>query len=129
MYVAKDFKDQILIEFTRRYTMALHIFRVNGGFAPSLIGCEELPGGLFGVAMKFIKPSCCVLESSHLRECGSKWIEKMKNMVNKIHEKGYVHGIVDEDKKHLMLIEFNWGGGVGKASFPGYNRSCLVIII
>lgn len=56
-------------------------------------------------------------------------------MANKTHEKGYVHGdlrplnfIVDEDKKQLMLIEFDWGGEVGMASFPpGYNRSCLVM--
>ncbi|KAH9040445.1 hypothetical protein EDB85DRAFT_1926273 [Lactarius pseudohatsudake] len=51
------------------------------------------------------------------------WIERMKLIVKELHDNGYVHGglrlpnfIVDGER--LLLVDFDWGGKSGEATFP-----------
>ena len=56
LYTAKrtdgDYKKEIVVKFTRRYSEELHMFCTNHGRAPALLGFEKFPGGYFGIGME-----------------------------------------------------------------------------
>jgi serine/threonine protein kinase len=141
LYVANDTEKhtQILVKFTKRYSKELHEFCVSQGFAPRLLAFEELPGGWLGVAMEFLSSAFRVADSPSLVEQGERWLKRMDEIVETLHEHGYVHGdlrapnfIVDGEK--LCLVDFDWGGKEGQVKFPdvelhpilGDNRGMLI---
>jgi hypothetical protein len=116
-------QQQIVVKFSRWYGKELHEFCASVGYAPELLGFERLPGGWFGVAMRYFSSAVRILESKSLCDYGENWLKDIDNVVNQFHAHGYVHGdlrppnfIVNGDK--LFLIDFDWGGNEGDATFP-----------
>jgi hypothetical protein len=125
LYLATSDRDQeqILVKFSRCYSKELHEFCASIKHAPELLAFERLPGGWFGVAMGYFPSADRILESKSLCEYGESWLKDIDNVVEKFHAQGYVHGdlrppnfIVNGDK--LLLIDFDWGGNEGEATFP-----------
>jgi hypothetical protein len=118
-------QEQILLKFSRWYGKELHEFCASIGYAPELLGFERLPGGWFGVAMRYFPSAVRILDSpkSLLCDYGEIWLKDIDNVVNQFHAQGYVHGdlrppnfIVNGNK--LLLVDFDWGGNEGDATFP-----------
>ena len=121
LYTAKrtggDYKEEIVVKFTRRYSDELHIFCAKQGRAPALLGFERLPGGFFGIAMELVQ-----IVSPRDGKRGE--LEKqLKALVTSFHDEGLVHGdlrspnIVCNDQG-VVVIDFDWGGKLGEASYP-----------
>ena len=73
--------------------------------------------------MECITSACRMAESPALVSHGEAWLKKMGEVVKMLHQHGYVHGdlrlpnfIVDGER--LLLIDFDWGGQEGQATFP-----------
>ncbi|KAF8506859.1 hypothetical protein F5888DRAFT_1630006 [Russula emetica] len=116
-------QEQILLKFSRRYSKDLHEFCASVDHAPELLAFERLPGGWFGVAMKYYPLADRILESKRLCDHGETWLKDINNVVERFHAQGYVHGdlrppnfIVNGDK--LLLVDFDWGRKEGEATFP-----------
>jgi hypothetical protein len=50
-------KKQIIVKFTRRYSIELYAFCAGRGHALGILGFGQLPGGWSVVAMDYISPS------------------------------------------------------------------------
>jgi len=115
--------EKIVVKFTRKYGKELHEFCANQNYSPKLLAYERLSGDWVGVAMEFVASACYIMDSKFSQECGQQWFDKMDEMVAVIHEAGYVHGDLRPpnfvvDGKKLLLIDFDWGGKEGSATFP-----------
>ncbi|KAI9569456.1 hypothetical protein HD554DRAFT_2091261 [Boletus coccyginus] len=121
LYTAKrtggDYKEEIVVTFTCRYSDELHIFCAEQGCAPALLGFERFPGGLFGIAMELVQ-----IVSPHDEKRGELG-KQLKALVASLHGEGLVHGdlrspnIVCNDQG-VVVIDFDWGGKLGEASYP-----------
>lgn len=127
LYIAKtsDEKD-IIVKFTRRYSIELHAFCAESGHAPGLLGFGTIPGGWFGIAMDYISTAVNPSHSHLLNDLRTKWTEDLQQLVKSFHNKNLVHGdlrvpnmICKEEQ--IMLVDFDWGGRVGEASYPTAN--------
>ena len=126
LYLAKVLNTDsmpILVKFSKKYGKEVHEFCALRNYAPQLLAFEELPGGWFGIAMECFLEAVNIDESPSLVEHGETWLKKMDEIVSTLHEHGYVHGdlrvpnfIVDEER--LLLVDFDWGGKEGQATFP-----------
>ena len=113
----------ILVKFSQKYSKELHEFCALRNHAPQLLAFEELPGGWLGIAMEYFPTAVHIDESPSLIKHGETWMKQIDEIVSTLHEHGYVHGdlrvpnfIVDEER--LLLIDFDWGGKEGQATFP-----------
>jgi serine/threonine protein kinase len=118
-----DSNTNILVKFTRRYSLQLHEFCASRRRAPTVLGFKEIPGGWMVVAMDYINPSVHPSQSPYLSRLCDKWIGDLTNLVQAFHEIGLVHGdlrepniLCDEDK--VMLIDFDSGGKEGETFYP-----------
>jgi len=126
LYIANtlDFEPKIiLVKFSRKYGKELHEFCASHNYAPKLLAFEELPGGWLAIAMEYFPSAFHVTESPSLVEHRETWLKKMDEVVKVLHKHDYVHGdlcppnfTVDEER--LLLIDFDWGGKEGQATFP-----------
>ena len=129
LYVAETLdKEPIMVKFTRRYSIELHAFCAKRGYAPVIHGFRTLPGGWSVVAMDYILPPMHPSQSPDLTRLLDKWIDDLQKLVQSFHDKGFVHGDLREpnilcDGEKVMLIDFDWGGEVGKACYP-HARLC-----
>ncbi|KAH9077692.1 hypothetical protein EDB83DRAFT_2548709 [Lactarius deliciosus] len=121
LYKAKrpGIDELILIKFVRRYSIDLHHFCAKAGHAPSILGYERLPGGWFGVAMEYVKPDTSITESTHR----VRWKQELENLMESFYAKNLVHGDLRDVNiicrgDSVMLLDFDWGGKVGEASYP-----------
>ncbi|KAH9041827.1 hypothetical protein EDB84DRAFT_934548 [Lactarius hengduanensis] len=126
LYIAKTLsgpEKEIVVKFTRRYSIELHAFCADRGRAPSILGFGQVPGGWFVVAMDYISGAVYPSHSTDLPRLRDQWTHDLKSLVDSFHDEGLVHGdlrqpnmICNEEK--IMLIDFDWGGRVGKTSYP-----------
>lgn len=115
---------EILVKFTRRYSVTLHQLCELAGHAPKLLGFEELPGGWLAVAMDYVSARHMVAKDDGPKL--SQWKTDMENLMASFHKKGLVHGdlrdanliVPLDDTKKLMVIDFDWGGKAGEVSYP-----------
>ena len=126
LYTAKtsDAKE-LLIKFTQRYVIELHEFCAKQGHAPSILAYERLPGGWFAVAMEWIKPGMSVIQcdSDFLKRHRDRWKKELEHLVSDFHAIDLVHGNLRDVNvickgETIILIDFDWGGKVGEASYP-----------
>ncbi|KAI9447310.1 protein kinase subdomain-containing protein PKL/ccin9 [Lactarius psammicola] len=126
LYIAETLdleKMQIIVKFTRSYSIALHAFCTGRGYAPSILGFGKIPGGWSVVAMEYIVSSVHPSRSPNLARLCNKWVDELQKLVQSFHEKGLVHGDLREsnilcDGEDVVLIDFDWGGRVGEAAYP-----------
>jgi len=124
IYEGRWGNELIVVKFTRRYCPQLHHFCAEQGHAPKLLGYGTIPGGWHVVVMGAMG------EELDLEEHGpryyKKWEMDLTKLVQGFHDKGLVHGdlrranitVSKEDPGQIILFDFDWGGDVGKASFP-----------
>jgi hypothetical protein len=128
LYLAKTtwrsgIEDFFVLKFAQRYAIELHDLCAKEGHAPSILGYERLPGGWFAVAMEYIKDSILITHSDHLTRHRDRWTEELTRLVKTFHAKDFVHGdlrdanVLCKDDT-VMLIDFDWGGKVGEATYP-----------
>lgn len=127
MYHAKTTPENqdILVKFTRRYSVKLHELCAERGEAPQLFGYEEVPGGWLVIAMQYMPDAVHLpdLELPDRKAHLEQWKTKMETLVDVFHSRDLVHGdlrdanIMIDDSK-VMLIDFDWGGKAGEVSFP-----------
>lgn len=124
LYIAQTSdKKEVVVKFTRRYSIALHAFCAKCGHAPGILGFGTIPGGWFVVAMDYILPSVYPSQSRHLLQLRDKWIGDLMMLVKSFHDEGLVHGDLREpnmicDEEEIMLVDFDWGGTAGQVSYP-----------
>jgi hypothetical protein len=135
MYVAKILDGSesgeqklVMVKFARQYSIALHSFCAERGYAPAVRGFEQIPGGWFVVAMDLIMPFVTPSVSHSLPRLLDKWTEELQDLVQSFHDAGFVHGDLREpnilcDGEKLKLIDFDFGGVAGEACYP-HARLC-----
>ncbi|KAI9448535.1 hypothetical protein H4582DRAFT_2141800 [Lactarius indigo] len=123
LYIAETLeKRQLVVKFTRSYSIELHAFCAEHGFAPGLVGFGKIPGGWSVVAMEYMS-SVHPSQSPNLSRLCDKWIDELQELVQSFHDKDMVHGDLRESNilcegENVMLIDFDWGGKVGEAAYP-----------
>ncbi|KAH9007210.1 hypothetical protein EDB86DRAFT_3069881 [Lactarius hatsudake] len=126
LYIAKTLCDPektIVVKFTRRYSIELHAFCANREHAPSILGFGQVPGGWFVVAMDYISEAVYPSHSTDLDRLRDKWVHDLTTLVRSFHDQGLVHGDLRQPNmicrgERIMLIDFDWGGRLGVASYP-----------
>ncbi|KAH9000572.1 hypothetical protein EDB86DRAFT_3242369 [Lactarius hatsudake] len=116
----------ILIKFVRQYSIDLHQFCAEAGHAPMILGYERLPGGWYAVAMEYIEFGVSIPNSDLLASHRDRWMTELRQLMNNFHAADLVHGDLRDVNilckgESVMLVDFDWGGKVGKASFPTLN--------
>lgn len=117
--------EQIYVKFTQQYSCNLHVFCAKRGLAPELLGFERLTGGWFALAMKKID----TIDPREIKSFSEleTWKKEIRSLVEDFHREGLVHGDLrpanfiftkDKNPRRMLLVDFDWGGGVGKAFFP-----------
>ena len=127
LYLANTWRsgveELIFLKFAQRYAIELHDLCAKEGHAPSILGYEQLPGGWFAVAMEYVEGSISITHSDLLTRHRDRWTEELTHLVKRFHAEDFVHGdlrdanILCKDDT-VMLIDFDWGGRVGEATYP-----------
>ncbi|KAH9007237.1 hypothetical protein EDB86DRAFT_68464 [Lactarius hatsudake] len=126
LYIAKTLSDperEIVVKFTRRYSIELHAFCADRERAPSILGFGQVPGGWFVVAMDYISEAVYPSHSTDLPRLRDQWTHDLTSLVDSFHDQGLVHGDLRQPNmicngERIMLIDFDWGGRVGETSYP-----------
>ncbi|KAH9007198.1 hypothetical protein EDB86DRAFT_64410 [Lactarius hatsudake] len=126
LYIAKTLsgpEKEIVVKFTPRYSIELHAFCADRERAPSILGFGQVPGGWFVVAMDYISEAVYPSHSTDLDRLRDQWTHDLTSLVDSFHDQGLVHGDLRQPNmichgKRIMLIDFDWGGRVGEASYP-----------
>ncbi|KAK7454499.1 hypothetical protein VKT23_011253 [Stygiomarasmius scandens] len=115
---------QVLVKFTKSYSLDLHLFCQQRGYAPKVLGFGKIPGGYYGLVMEYIQNVQEILASPLLRHRADEWKNQLMKLVDAFHQEGLVHGdirapnvVCDEDGK-LFLLDYDWGGKDGKVMYP-----------
>jgi len=113
----------IIVKFTRTYSIELHAFCASRGHAPRILGFGHLPGGWSAVAMEHISPNVHPSRSPDLARLCDRWGDDLRQLMRSFHDSDFVHGDLREsnvlcDGERVVLIDFDWGGKVGVASYP-----------
>lgn len=105
------------------------------GHAPQLLGYEQVPGGWHIVVMEYLEGYFSLNATS--RDSLPRWESDMKELMVGFHSRNLVHGDLrtanilvpgDGSNKPVMLVDFDWGGEVGMASYPTYRLNEELVI-
>ncbi|KAH8977111.1 hypothetical protein EDB86DRAFT_2863378 [Lactarius hatsudake] len=124
LYIAKTFDDkEIVVKFTRQYSIELHNFCAERGHAPTIRGFGRIPGGWYVIAMDYISSATSPSKSLHPTHLRDKWKDDLKALVQAFHDEDLVHGDLRKpnmicNEEDIFLLDFDWGGQVGEASYP-----------
>ncbi|KAH8986309.1 hypothetical protein EDB92DRAFT_1879504 [Lactarius akahatsu] len=124
LYIAKTSDgEEIIVKFTRQYSIKLHNFCAERGHAPTIRGFGTIPGGWYVIAMDYISSSTSPSESLHLTCLRDKWKDDLSALVQAFHDEDLVHGDLRKpnmicNEEDILLLDFDWGGQVGEASYP-----------
>ncbi|KAK2459838.1 hypothetical protein APHAL10511_008159 [Amanita phalloides] len=127
LYVAATPDDQlVLIKFVRQYSIELHHFCAESGYAPRILAFEKLPGGWHAVAMEFIESGFLITASPQLSTHRDRWAKELRCLMDRFHLEGFVHGDLRDanifcKEESVMLLDFDWGGKNGEVFYPTAN--------
>ncbi|KAG2015221.1 protein kinase subdomain-containing protein PKL/ccin9 [Coprinopsis cinerea AmutBmut pab1-1] len=130
LYIALAADDSaVLIKFSRTYCRELHEYCYNKGYAPKLLGFQQLPGGWYGIAMEY-DPEMVPIHTENDRALRKPIEQLMKGF----HEEGWVHGdlrycniLRSEDKQKVWVVDFDWGGREGEVCYPTPRLNELLV--
>ncbi|KAG2116464.1 uncharacterized protein F5147DRAFT_568096, partial [Suillus discolor] len=113
----------LCIKFVRRYSKEVHQRCASDGFAPALLGFEQLPGGWYMIVMEMITDDYCRLQEITVPYPHH---DALATELQSLHRGGYVHGdirdtniIVKKDcSPGFMLVDFDWSGTIGETRYP-----------
>lgn len=110
----------VCLKFVQQYSKEAHEVCASLGCAPALRGFETMPGGWFMVVMDRLD----LKEYVEFRDSSvtSTQIQKIRENLHQLHERGYVHGDVRDsnimlsraDWETCVFIGFDWAGEIGK---------------
>ena len=108
--------QSVFIKFCRSYSFAAHQAMAAAGYAPALLGFEQLLQGWLLVVQQFV-------DAVSWDEMVDKPVESLKAAVHALHAAGFVHGDLRGCNilvaaGAVSLIDFEWAGNVGKAIYP-----------
>ena len=120
--VIQPLGHSVFIKFCRSYSTAAHQAMAAAGYAPALLGCEQLVHGWLLIVSEFVDAVSC-------DEIVDKPVESLKAAVRALHAAGFVHG--DLRGCNILvaagvvsLIDFEWAGLAGTATYPYFmNRT------
>ncbi|KAF8343709.1 hypothetical protein F5887DRAFT_1206316 [Amanita rubescens] len=121
----------LCIKFTRRYSEDAHLFLAQLGYAPRLRAVMRLPGGWNMVVMDYSEyTQLCDPRLQISDELRHTVKAKVSEIVQKLHDAGFVHGdirslnvLVDcgtsnKDGIKIHFIDFDWAGRQREAVYP-----------
>ena len=128
---------QCLVKYTRRYSKEAHECLASHGFAPMLRQCVQVSTGWITVIMDRSKYE--VLYGKILSNTEQEKVRrKVNNMVQVLHEEGFVHGDIRDinllvnveslasDDVAVHVVDFDWAGRIGEARYPmGVNTKTV----
>ena len=137
LFIAEYGRIPVLVKFCESYGEAAHRVLAAAGLAPALRYCSQLVGGAFMVMMDLIDGPDAHQVFKH-GALPSTVLEDIHNALEKLHEAGLVFGDMrrpnimlvksrrvynededeDEDEWRGQLVDFNWSGPVGEATYP-----------
>ena len=126
LFVAKRNGKDVVVKFCRSYYgRDVHTFLADLEKAPKLLQTEILPGNWRVVVME-------KAEGPQLRIPVNEQVKMdLKSTVNKMHDKGYVHGdlrpqnILVLTDNTICILDFDWAGKEGEVRYPQeLNTSC-----
>lgn len=114
------------------YSRSLHESCAKHGYAPALLGYEQLPGGWIMVVMEHLNlhafTPLCHLGEKELRDIRKSIHTAVKAIVDVMHREGHVYGDIrdtnllvaqtESDDLQVKLVDFDWGGKIGEARYP-----------
>ncbi|KAG8996878.1 hypothetical protein FRB94_007977 [Tulasnella sp. JGI-2019a] len=122
----------VCIKFTREYSENAHEYCAKEGWAPRLLGCEKLSGGWYMVVMEDMTEhkqlgSLSVEDREELKAGGLH--DQLLAALKHLHAANMVHGdlrdaniLVRRDvqtgRVDVKIIDFDWAGVAGTASYP-----------
>ncbi|OCB85161.1 hypothetical protein A7U60_g7787 [Sanghuangporus baumii] len=114
---------EIIVKFSRQYSIDLHRFCAVRHHAPKLLGHKKLPGGWFAVAMDLIAPVEYLAKAEITQEKRDSLKSIMRDLVDSFHAEGLVHGDLRGPNilyngETVILVDFDWGGKDGEVSYP-----------
>jgi serine/threonine protein kinase len=129
LYLAKMNGVDVIVKFTGRYGVDVHMLCARQGFAPEMYGVERIAPDHWMIVMQ--KINCRQLveqeETQELKPTS-------QQMLDVIHTNGYVHGdfranniLMEEGSGRLFVVDFDWSGKIGDCKYPVLlNRVDLV---
>ncbi|KAH0834040.1 hypothetical protein J3R83DRAFT_11293 [Lanmaoa asiatica] len=126
-----DTETPICIKFVRHYSRDAHRHCAQSGFAPTLRGYEQIPGGWFMVVMDELVGYKSLDDWTD--RLPKPAFEEIRNQLNRLHNGDFVHGDVRDVNimvregtsmtLQFMIIDFDWAGKINVARYPPYvNR-------
>ncbi|OAX42194.1 hypothetical protein K503DRAFT_797382 [Rhizopogon vinicolor AM-OR11-026] len=126
-------RKKLCIKFVRHYSREAHDFCAEKGHAPKLIAYNHLSAGWIMVVMDVLDIDNGVfsqrpgayrqLAKMNVSAC-QPLEEPVRSLIRQLHEYGYVHGdlrdinfFTRDDKKHFMLLDFDWAGPIGSTRY------------
>ncbi|KAI0296955.1 hypothetical protein B0F90DRAFT_1005890 [Multifurca ochricompacta] len=116
IYGAKDKnKDWVVVKFTQKYCLPLHLFCAEKKHAPRVLGYGFVHGGWHVIVMEWIAN---VDREYYASKYLPRWSKDLKELVDGFHEEGFVHGdlrdanliVPKKNPEQIMLLDFDWGG-------------------
>ena len=104
--------QSVFIKFCRSYSTAAHQATASAGFAPALLGSEQLVQGWLLIVQEFV-------DAVSWDEVVDKPVESLKAAVRALHAAGFVHGDLRGCSRLVAasvvsLIDFEWAGLAGQ---------------
>ncbi|KAJ7774980.1 hypothetical protein B0H16DRAFT_1509114 [Mycena metata] len=142
LFLARAGNHRVLVKFSMTYCPELHTFCYTLGHAPELLGFERLPGGWYVIVMEYLDresgwgPLSSIMDTI-TRAAQERAYKEIAEVMKRFHEENWVHGDLrttnilalhpdwHSDRPSystkLQIIDFDWGGQVGSARWPGFN--------
>ena len=110
--------QSVFIKFCRSYSTAALQAMAAAGYAPALLGSEQLVQGWFLIVQEFV-------DAVPWDEMVDTPVEPLKAAVRALHAAGFVHGdmrgcniLVAGIHSAVYLIDFEWAGLAGTVRYP-----------
>jgi hypothetical protein len=119
----------VCVKFVRRYGKEVHAWCAGKGFAPKLMGFEELAGGWYMVVIECLDERWAELGMDKVAK-GVK--ETFLAAIGELHQAGMVHGdvrkenvMVKDGGKEFKLLDFDWAGVLGEVRYPRHVNKAV----
>ncbi|KZP10866.1 hypothetical protein FIBSPDRAFT_757502 [Athelia psychrophila] len=120
-------EQQLFIKFTRSYSKAAHQCCAQAGYAPTLHGFVELPGGWYMAVMENLAKDTDPMYQFELEAEQRRKISKdLRACIDLLHGQEMVHGdlrdsnvlVSKDDALQISLIDFDWAGEMDVVRYP-----------
>jgi len=124
LYVAKTADRLVFVKFTMRYGLQAHVDAAEKGFAPALLGFDELNRGWKMVVMEYLPDNEWRMLTDVDDRVGVK--DNVVTVMNSFHDLGYAHGdlrgenIMIADDGRVKIVDFDWAGLAGQIQYPHF---------